>query len=147
MAYDMHLQLMAIVLRRGAVIDHISSVLTLLALMIGLAPLLGVAINPVVSVAAVVMLILGMAEKYWAQRVAIDEQLFSLLAARAADFDDTVSQLDTALQRLGLAPAAVAPRSLESRSRGALRLLRWQSAFLGAQCLLTVAACIAAPWL
>lgn len=146
MVSDMHLQLVAIVLRRGAALDRASGVLTLLGLVAGLAPLFGITVDPFFSVVAVVMLVLGIAEKYWAQRVAIDAELFSVLAVRTKDFEDAVSQLDAALHQLGLAPAVATPRSLADRSRAALRLLRLQTVFLGAQCLLAVGACIAASW-
>lgn len=144
MTSNMHLQLVAILLRRGIALDHLSSVLTLLALLIGLAPILAIAIEPLALVTAILVVLLGLAEKYWAQRVAIDIELFNVLASQAHDYDTKVSDLDKALNELGLAPAPTIPRSLSERSRGALRLLRWQAIYLGAQCLLTLAACITA---
>ena len=147
MTSDMHLHLVAILLRRGAALDHISSILTLLALLIVLTPILAITIDWLVSLIAILILLLGLAEKYWAQRVAIDTELFSLLAAKAHDFDSKVNELDTALNELGLAPTTTTHRSLAERSRGALRLLRWQALCLGAQCLLTLAACITATGL
>lgn len=146
MASEMQLHLVASLLQRGASLDHLSSVLTLLGLLAGIAPVLGLPVAPAVWVLAVVMLILGIAEKYWAQRVAIDAQLFPLLATKEDHFHDAAGQLDTALQELGLAPKTATPRTPIDRSRGALRLLRRQVVCLGAQCFLMVAACIAAPW-
>lgn len=147
MASEMHLHLTAILLRRGSAIDRASSVLTLLNLLISLAPVFAIAIDPLVSLAAVLILILGLAEKYWAQRVAIDAELFSVLATKGNDLNSTIQQLDTALNELGFTPATTQPRSLAERSHGALRLLRWQAICLGGQSMLVLAACIAMLWL
>ena len=144
MTSNMHLQLVAILLRRGIALDHLSSVLTLLALLIGLAPILAITIEPLALVTAILIVLLGLAEKYWAQRVAIDVELFNVLTRQAHDYETTISNLDRALDELGLAPAPTISRSLSERSRGALRLLRWQAIYLGAQCLLTLTACIIA---
>lgn len=144
MTSNMHLQLVAILLRRGVALDHLSSVLTLLALLIGLAPIFAIAIEPLALLTAILTVLLGLAEKYWAQRVAIDAELFSVLASQVHDYDTKVSDLDKALDELGLAPAPTTPRSLAERSCGALRLLRWQAICLGAQCLLTLTTCITA---
>lgn len=79
MTSNMHLQLVATLLRRGVALDHMSSVLTLLALLIGLAPILAITIEPLALVTAILIVLLGLAEKYWAQRVAIDVELFNVL--------------------------------------------------------------------
>ena len=138
----LHLQLLVTLLRRGVAIDNASSVLTVLALLVGFAPWLAISVNVWATSVAVILLLLGLAEKYWAQRVAIDAELFSLLAQRTDDFDSALSELDHALYGLGLAPA-VAARSLSERSRGALRLLRWQASFFGVQCVLALLVCTA----
>lgn len=147
MASEMHLQLLAILLGRGQVLDRASSVLTLLGLLLALAPLLGLPLMPLASSVAIMILILGIFEKYWAQRVAIDAELFDVLATKAENFNHAVSELDTALSELGLAPAVTTSHSLTERSRGALRLLRWQAISLTGQCILMIALCVAAPWL
>lgn len=146
MVSHLHLQLIATLLRRGAAIDHASSALTLLGLVIGLAPTVGVPVSAWGTIAAVLMLVLGGAEKYWAQRVAIDAELFSVLAGRANDVNAAFNELDTALHELGLAPIdtsqSLRERNALERSRGALRLLRWQGGMLGGQCLVALVACI-----
>ena len=136
----LHLQLLATLLRRGVALDRASSVLTVLALLLGLAACLGLEVNAWVLLVALLLLLLGLAEKYWAQRVAIDAELFELLAQRADDFEVAGRELDTALHALSLAPALVI-RSLGERSRGALALLRWQIGVLAAQSLLVVLLC------
>ena len=147
MASEIHLQLIATFLQRGAALDHMSSVLSLVALLIGLAPVFTISIAPLLSAMALLILLFGLAQKYWAQRVAIDAQLFSVLAREAHDFEHTAAQLDTALHTLGLAPAPTTARSLNDRSRGALALLRKQALCLAAQCLLMLAVCVTASLL
>ena len=147
MASEIHLQLIATFLQRGAALDHMSSVLSLVALLIGLAPVFTISIAPLLSAMALLILLFGFAQKYWAQRVAIDAQLFSVLARQAHDFAHTTAQLDTALHTLGLAPAPTTARSLNDRSRGALALLRKQALCLAAQCLLMLAVCVTASLL
>ena len=138
----LHLQLLATLLRRGVTIDHASSMLTVLALLIGVAPVLGVTVNAGCLLLAPLMLLLGVAEKYWAQRVAIDAELFDVLAQRVNDFEVAGHELDTALHALGLVPA-VTVRSFAERSRGALSLLRRQIAVLAAQSILALLICLA----
>ena len=139
----LHLQLLATLLRRGVAIDRASSVLTVLALLLGLAACLGLEVNAWVLLVVLLLFLLGVIEKYWAQRVAIDAELFELLAQRADNFEVAGRELDIALHALNLAPAVVT-RSLAERSRGALALLRWQIGVLVAQGLLVVLLCAAA---
>lgn len=139
----LHLQLLATLLRRGVALDRASSVLTVLALLLGLTACLGLEVNAWVLLVVLLLLLLGVIEKYWAQRVAIDAELFELLAQRADDFEVAGRELDTALHALGLAPAVVT-RSLAERSCGALALLRWQIGVLAAQGLLVLLLCGAA---
>ncbi|MDY0250886.1 MAG: hypothetical protein RBR45_12655 [Pseudomonas sp.] len=138
----LHLQLLATLLQRGVAIDNASSVLTVLALLVGFAPWLAISVNLCGTLMAMLLILLGLAEKYWAQRVAIDAELFSLLAQRTDDLDVALSELDHALLGLGLIPA-VAARSLSERSHAALRLLRWQASLFGVQCLFALLLCIA----
>lgn len=139
----LHLQLLATLLRRGVAIDRASSVLTVLALLLGSAACLGLEVNAWVLLVALLLLLLGLTEKYWAQRVAIDAELFELFAQRVDDFEIAGRELDTALHALGLAPALVT-RSLGERSRGALALLRWQASLLAVQGLLVLLLCCVA---
>lgn len=61
MTCEIHLQLMSILLRRGITLDRVSNVLTLVGLLTGLVPLFGFQLYPLVSVAALVILMLAMA--------------------------------------------------------------------------------------
>ena len=149
----MQLTLVISLLRRGAALDQTSSLLTLLGLSFALAPLFGLAVSSWLTLAGLLMLVLGIVEKYWAQRVALDADLFSALAA-AKDIEQALKELDTALQQLGLAAVEktalnsnLLDRSLLSRSQGALRLLRWQALCLSGQMILVLAASGAGCWL
>lgn len=147
MATEMQLQLVASLLRRGRLLDQLSSGLTLLALALGLAPLIGAQVNPASAMLCGLLVLLGLAQKYWAVRVALDAELFAQLAGQPEQLADNTRQLDAALYSLGLQPANPVERPWPERCRGALRLLRLQVACLAAQILLAVAAVLAMPWL
>lgn len=147
MATEMQLFTVASLLRRGKALDRLSSALTLLGLAIGLAPLLGAVAQPLSAVLCALLLLLGLVEKYWALRVALDAELFQRLADDAEHLTLHTADLDQALTGLGLQPANLAARSWDERSRGALRLLRLQALSLLAQLLLAVAIVLGLPWL
>lgn len=84
------------------------------------------------------VLLLGAAELWFAARVALDADLF----AGIADGKLEAPQLDDSLHRLGLRKTAGGVRSMEDRSRGALRLLKLQALCLLAQ-VAAFAACLA----
>ena len=143
MPADMHLQVVASLLRRGRSLDQLSTGLTLLGVLFGLAQLLMVSITPICLLLSLWMIILGLLQKYWALRVAFDADLFALMAK---DIERT-GELDQTLQTLGLQPVNRASRPWTERRRGALKLLRKQAYLLGAQVLLTLAVILASPWL
>ena len=147
MASEMQLTLVAGLLRRGRGLDLLSNALTLLALAYGLTPLLGTPPSATGGVLCGLLVMLGLAQKYWAVRVALDAELFTRLANDAARLAEHTTDLDQALQVLGLQPATAQPRDWQERCRGALRLLRLQAAWLIAQLLLALAAILAMPWL
>lgn len=147
MATDMQLQLVAGLLRRGRLLDQLSTGLTLLALALGLAPLLSGQVNPANAVFCGLLVLLGLAQKYWAVRVALDGELFAQLAGQPEQLAEHTRQLDAALHSLGLQPANPVELSWVERCRGALRLLRLQVTWLAAQILLALAAVLAMPWL
>lgn len=136
---------LAAVLRQGRLIDGCSNALAGLALLVltalatsawpwpsqlGLWAALGLAIS----------LLAALAQKLTAARTAIDAQLLHWLACHASDAQQAASQLDAALQALGLQPGrnATPPRTWPQRQRACLRLLRQQ-----AGCLLLQAATLA----
>lgn len=146
MATEMQLFTVASLLHRGKALDRLSSAITLLALLIGLAPLLGVTAQTFGALFCALLVLLGVVEKYWALRVALDAELFQYLADDAELLVPRTADLDQALTRLALQPADKAPRSWDERSRGALRLLRLQALWLLAQLLLAVAIVLGLPW-
>jgi hypothetical protein len=147
MATEIQLFTVASLLRRGKALDGLSSAVSLLGLAIGLAPLLGVTAQPFSALFCVLLVLLGLVEKYWALRVALDAELFQCLADDAEHLARRTVDLDQALTRLGLQPANLAVRSWDERSRGALRLLRLQALSLFAQLLLAVTIVLGLPWL
>ena len=120
------LLLVASLLRRGRSLDHFSSALSLVAVIFGLSPLLGAPASLSLALFCALLLIAGLAEKYWALRVALDADLFQHLAAAGEQLDAQTQGLDQALQRLGLQPEEQGGRTWISRGQGALGLLRKQ---------------------
>ena len=147
MASEMQLTLVAGLLRRGRGLDLLSNALTLLALAYGLAPLLGSPPSAASAVVCGLLVMLGLAQKYWAIRVALDAELFARLAGDAARLAMHTTDLDQALHSLNLQPTDAAPRDWLQRSHAALRLLRLQAAWLVAQLLLALVVILATPWL
>lgn len=147
MVTEMQLVLVASLLRRGRNLDLLSTAVTLLALAYGLAALLGAAQSPATSLLCGLLLMLGLAQKYWALRVALDAELFQRLADNSAELQQRTDDLDQALLTLGLQARSNAPRDYNQRCHGALRLLRLQAAWLVAQLLLALAIILVMPWL
>lgn len=147
MATEMQLFTVASLLRRGRAMDRLSSALTLFGLAIGLAPLLGATAQPLSAVFCALLVLLGLIEKYWALRVALDAELFQHLAGDTERLSARTIDLDQALLGLGLQPANKTARSWDERSRGALCLLRLQAFWLLAQLLLAVSLLLGLPWL
>lgn len=147
MATEMQLFTVASLLRRGRALDQLSSALSLVALLIGLAPLLGIAAQPLTTLFCALLLVLGVGQKYWALRVALDAELFQQLAGRFEQLATHTADLDQTLAQFKLQPVNQTPRSWEERSLGALRLLRQQVLWLLAQLLLAVLIVLGLPWL
>lgn len=146
MASEMQLQLIAGLLRRGRSLDRLSSGLTLLALVIGLGPLLGFMALTTGAAVCLALLGCGLLQKYYAVRVALDAELFTSLADAPEQLDRRTAELDAALLALGR-KATTGSRSWEDRSRGAVRLLRLQALWFSVQLLVAVAAIVLMPWL
>lgn len=141
----MNLHLVATLLARGRQLERLSDALTLLAVAYGLTPLLGLHLHPLASALCIVLLLLGLAHKYWAVRVALDAELFDRLASSTQLTDDTRA-LDRALFALNLKARADDPRDWPTRSQAALALLRRQALCLGLQLLLTLATLLTLPF-
>lgn len=132
------LLLVAALLRRGRSLDHFSSALSLVAVLFGLAPWLGAPPSLMLALLCATLLIAGLAEKYWALRVALDAELFQRLAEAGEQLDSRTRALDQALQNLGLQDAQQSGRAWDIRCHGALRLLRKQALCLLLQIVIVV---------
>jgi hypothetical protein len=107
-------------LQQGRIIDGLSRLLTVAALvmLIG-ASAFGVA-SPALVAALALAVLAGVAEAYYAIRVGFDAALFERLRGPATM---DLAALDAALVQLGLLPATKSGRPLEQRIAGAQRLL------------------------
>ena len=132
------LLLVAALLRRGRILDHCSSALSLVAVLFGLAPWLGAPPSLILALLCAALLIAGLAEKYLALRVALDAELFQRLAEAGEQLDSQTHALDQALQNLGMQNAQQAGRSWSLRSQGSLGLLRKQALCLLLQIVVVV---------
>ncbi|MGG2398366.1 hypothetical protein ACJRW5_15645 [Pseudomonas sp. SH1-B] len=121
------LLLVAALLRRGRSLDHCSSALSLVAVLLGLSPLLGAPSSLGLALLCIALLAAGLAQKYWALRVALDAELFAQLALAGEQLGSQTQALDQALQRLKLQPVGLPERSWNQRGQGALGLLRKQA--------------------
>jgi hypothetical protein len=132
------LLLVAALLRRGRSLDHLSSALSLVAVVFGLAPWLGVQASLGLALICTSLLIAGLAAKYWALRVALDAELFQRLAEAGEQLEQQTYALDQALQNLGLHNAPQNERAWSHRCQGALVLLRKQALCLLLQVVIVV---------
>lgn len=134
----MKLSVIACLLARGRQLERLSDGITLLALACSVAPLFGAALTPLTKALCITLLLLGLAHKYWAVRVALDAELFARLAA-SSDLPADTQALDRALFDLRLKPSASDSRDWPARSQAALSLLRRQGLCLLLQVLLALA--------
>jgi hypothetical protein len=111
-------------LKAGRVLDSASSVLLLGTLVLARGPLSA----PVLAL-MLVNVVLAVAAKYLAWRVALDAEFFTLLHEQPTQ----TAAFDAALAAFLGRPAPVAGRSLASRCRGARRLVVGQALLVGLQ--------------
>ncbi|WP_339409323.1 hypothetical protein [Pseudomonas sp. EA_35y_Pfl2_R5] len=147
MATEMQLFTVASLLRRGKALDGFSCGLSAIALGVGLAPLLGATAQPGTAILCSLLILLGVIQKYWALRVALDAELFQRLADNAEQLPMHTGDLDETLIKLKLQPANPVSRSWDERSHAALRLLRRQAVWLLSQLLLAGLIILSLPWL
>ncbi|WP_194790028.1 hypothetical protein [Pseudomonas sp. UFMG81] len=133
----MNLLVIACLLARGRQLERLSDGITLLALACSLAPLFGVALAALAHALCLMLIIIGLAHKYWGVRVALDAELFARLAA-SSDLAADTQALDRALFALHLKPTASDHRDWPARSQAALTLLRRQALCLAVQVLLAL---------
>ncbi len=80
------------------------------------------------------IILLGLAEIWFALRIGFDQQLLASISADPSD----LQRLDQALIQLKLMPSSKAGRGLEERLQGCLRLLTWQGRVVVGQLLVAV---------
>lgn len=147
MSLEMQLHVVASLLRRGRSLDHLSTGITLLSLVLGLTQLWITPPSPLLMILVAAMVLIGLIEKYYAFRVAFDADLFQNLADDANQLNDRTVELDQALSALGLQPVDKQARSWALRSKGALKLLRQQVLFIALELILMLGAILIFPWL
>ena len=133
----MNLHVVASLLARGRQLERLSDGITLLALACSLAPLLDLPLSTPARVLCTALLVIGLAHKYWAVRVALDAELFAHLGA-SSDLPADTQALDRALFDLRLKPTASDTRDWPARSQAALALLRRQALCLAVQVVLAL---------
>ncbi|MEZ0259790.1 MAG: hypothetical protein ACAH80_02205 [Alphaproteobacteria bacterium] len=106
----------AAILHRGRMLNYVSLVLSALVVAQFLSK------GAAFGVCPSLVLALGLAEFWFAARVALDANLFE----KIADGKLSTKDIDDSLLRLGLIKQEKAGRSMEDRSRGAFRLLKLQ---------------------
>lgn len=135
---ELALRTLAALLHRGQALDRLSLGLTLLALALGLAlPWLAPLSLPLHAL-LLGLVLLGLAQQYWALRVAFDADLLTQLANAPGSLEQRTLDLDRALVELGLLPSARAGRPWAQRTQGTLRLLRIQALLCALQLLLAL---------
>lgn len=133
----MNLHVVASLLARGRQLERLSDGITLLALASSLAPLLGLPLSTLARVLCAALLVIGLAHKYWAIRVALDAELFARLGA-STDLPTDTQALDRALFDLRLKPTVSDTRDWPARSQAALALLHRQAMCLAVQIVLAL---------
>lgn len=114
-------------LRAVGRVDWLSTGLTLFAIVAAF-----LRANVIVAIAA---LIVGLAAKFYAFRIAFDARLFERAASGTLDADG----IDRALESLSLRKAGASARPWSDRCRGAMRLARMFAAIVFVQILATIA--------
>lgn len=145
-----HCRLAAGWLSLGRIIDAASLTFTLLAM----AALLWLETSPAIHLALMIGVLAGLAEKFFALRVAFDRHVFSDWAQRWEAADPASPANDLAAFDACLATAGLRsinreePRPLDDRIRGALSLLKRQAALFALQSAALVAAILfrSPPW-
>jgi len=144
MSVDPGLILVASLLRRGSSLNGLSSALTVLALALGFYGVLMASATLAFSLSMALLVLLGLVQKFYAMRVALDADLFDAMASAGEALPEKTRQLDGALATYVGVAADKAGRPWSERSRGALALLRRQALLCAAQwlfallCLITL---------
>lgn len=114
----------ASLLEQGKQIDHVSSVISFTVLLMCIVILF--IPYSFMLITGLLIISVGLIEKYYAARVSLDAKLFSYLAEDIEQLVKRITQLDNILVSLSLVKELKQPRSLESRQQGAIVLLKKQ---------------------
>jgi hypothetical protein len=115
-------------LRQGKVLDKISRGLTLVGCVAVIAGTYASAPLPITGL-AVLSVLLGLVQAYFALRAGFDAEIFSHLASGAF----SATTFDGSMKRLKLIAADRASRPMSDRARGAMGLVRRQAIAIGLQ--------------
>ncbi|QRY80770.1 hypothetical protein JVX91_06595 [Pseudomonas sp. PDNC002] len=143
MSVDPGLILVASLLRRGSSLNGLSSALTVLALALGFYGALMASATLAFSLSMALLVLLGLVQKFYAMRVALDADLFEAMANAGETLPEKTRQLDDALATYVGVPAEMSGRTWSERSRGALKLLRRQVMLCALQWLVALLCLIA----
>ncbi|MBG6287581.1 MULTISPECIES: hypothetical protein [Pseudomonas] len=143
MSVDPGLILVASLLRRGSSLNGLSSALTVLALALGFYGALMASATLAFSLSMALLVLLGLVQKFYAMRVALDADLFEAMANAGEALPEKTRQLDDALATHVGVPAEMSGRTWSERSRGALKLLRRQVMLCAVQWLVALLCLIA----
>ncbi|MBD9634065.1 hypothetical protein [Pseudomonas sp. PDM19] len=138
MSVDPALILVASLLRRGSSLNGLSSALTVLALALGFYGVLMASATLAFSLSMALLVLLGLVQKFYAMRVALDADLFEAMANAGEALAEKTRQLDDALATYVGVSADKTGRPWSERSRGALALLRRQVQLCAAQWLIAL---------
>lgn len=138
MSVDPALILVASLLRRGSSLNGLSSALTVLALALGFYGVLMASATLAFSLSMALLVLLGLVQKFYAMRVALDADLFEAMANAGEALVEKTRQLDDALATYAGVSADKTGRPWSERSRGALALLRRQVQLCAAQWLIAL---------
>ncbi|QBF25053.1 hypothetical protein EXN22_04875 [Pseudomonas tructae] len=148
MSDEIHLALVARLLKRGRQVERLADGISLLAVFFGLAaPLLGVPASWFSAMLCSLLLLAGLLQKFFAVRVALDAELFAHLAARNDQLAQHTQALDQSLFALGLKANPVDDRDWQARSLAAMGLLRKQLLCFAVQAVLALTAILLFPLL
>jgi hypothetical protein len=131
-----HLAIGAALLERGRLVNRVSGAVTVVAITILLVPFWSM--SPVRLTTAAGVALAGLAQLYYAVRVAFDEALFRRLAAETGEAAPGLAAFDAAVVELGLMPDGLTARPAAARVAGALRLLKLQALWLALQAIVAI---------
>ncbi|UVL62306.1 hypothetical protein LOY54_03280 [Pseudomonas sp. B21-032] len=148
MSDEIHLAVVASLLKRGRQVERLADGISLLAVLLGLAALLiGSPAPGYCAVLSGLLLLAGLLQKFFAMRVALDADLFAHLATRSDQLAQHTQALDQSLFSLGLKANPADNRDWQARGLAALGLLRKQLLCFAVQAVLALVGILLLPLL